>query len=250
MWTYVHFFIEFILEKMRGGIVQLSTRLAAIASFVPRGSHVIDVGTDHAYIPIYLVEEGLAVSCLATDINKGPLEKAQKNLAAHGICHVELMQTNGVEGIAPDKGDVLMISGMGGYLIVDILKRGQALIKNIKRMILQPQQDIVEVRKYLHTIGFEIVDETFVKDEDKYYTVIVAEPGKVKTYDKEYEYLYGKCLIEKKLPVFKEWIEMKLAKQEGIYNALQSQDTPSAMARKGELEKEIQVLREVATCLN
>lgn len=234
---------------MRGLSVQLSTRLAAIASFVPRGSHVIDVGTDHAYIPIYLVEEGLAVSCLATDINKGPLEKAKKNLVAHGIHHVELMQTNGVEGINPDQGDVLMISGMGGYLIVDILKRGQALLKNIKRLILQPQQDIVEVRKYLHTIGFCIVDETFVKDEEKYYTVIVAEPGK-EQYVNEYEYLYGKCLIEKKLPVFKEWIEMKLAKQEGIYKALQNQDSASANARRVELEKEIQTLREVSTCLN
>lgn len=234
---------------MRGLIVQLSTRLAAIASFVPKGSHVIDVGTDHAYIPIYLVKEGLAVSCLATDINKGPLEKAQKNLTNHGIHHVELMQTNGVEGIAPDKGDVLMISGMGGYLIVDILKRGQELLKNIKRLILQPQQDIVEVRKYLHTIGFCIVDETFVKDEEKYYTIIVAKPGQ-EQYEHEYEYVYGKCLMEKKLPVFKEWIEMKLAKQEGIYKALTKQDSESANARKMELEQEIHTLREVYQCLS
>lgn len=229
---------------MRGAIVQLSVRLSAIASFVPKGSHVIDVGTDHAYIPIYLVESGLAVTCLATDINKGPLEKAQKNISAHGIQCIELMQTNGVEGIAPDKGDVLMISGMGGYLIVDILKRGQELVKNLKRMILQPQQDIIEVRKYIHHIGFKIVEETFVKDEDKYYTVIVAEPG-VEQYEQEYEYLYGKKLIEKKLPMFKEWVEMKLAKQKGIYKALQNQDSPSANERKGQLEEEIRTLREV-----
>ncbi len=229
--------------------MQLSIRLSAIASFVPKGSRVIDVGTDHAYIPIYLVESGLAITCLATDINKGPLEKAQKNISAHGITSIELMQTNGVEGIAPDKGDVLMISGMGGYLIVDILKRGQELVKNLKRMILQPQQDIIEVRQYLHSIGFRIVEETFVKDEDKYYTVIVAEPGE-EHYSHEYEYLYGKCLIEKKLSVFKEWVEMKLAKQEGIYRALAKQDSPSANERKSELEKEIQTLREVKANLN
>ena len=234
---------------MRGTSVQLSIRLSAIASFVPKGSHVIDVGTDHAYIPIYLVETGLAVSCLATDINKGPLEKAQKNISAHGIDCIELMQTNGVEGIDPNRGDVLMISGMGGYLIVDILKRGQELVKNLKRIILQPQQDIEEVRKYLHQIGFKIVDETFVKDEDKYYTIIVAEPG-VEQYDKEYEYLYGKCLIEKKLPLFKEWLEMKLSKQEGIYKALEKQDSPSANERKNQLKEEINMLREVKVCVN
>jgi len=230
--------------------VQLSTRLSAIASFVPRGSQVIDVGTDHAYIPIYLVETGLAVSCLATDINKGPLEKAKKNITAHGINNIELMQTNGVEGIPADRGDVLMISGMGGYLIVDILKRGKDLVQNIKRLILQPQQDIVEVRKYLHAIGFKIVEETFVKDEEKYYTIIVAEPGQEAPYTHEYQYLYGKCLIEKKIPVFKEWLEMKLAKQEGIYKALEHQNTPSAYARCKELEEEIQTLREVRKCLN
>lgn len=230
--------------------MQLSIRLSAIASNVPRGSRVIDVGTDHAYIPIYLVEEGLAVSCLATDINKGPIEKAQKNLVAHGIQNVELMQTNGVEGIPSDKGDVLMISGMGGYLIVDILKRGKELVQNLKRMILQPQQDVIEVRKYLHSIGFCIVDEDFVKDEDKYYTIIVAEPGEVKCYEHEYEYLYGKCLIEKKLPIFREWLEMKLEKQEGIYKALKSQESPSANTRREELEKEIDTLREVQKCLD
>lgn len=234
---------------MRGAIVQLSERLSAIASFVPKGSRVIDVGTDHAYIPIYLVETGLATTCLATDINKGPLEKAQKNILAHGISCIELMQTNGVEGITSDKGDVLMISGMGGYLIVDILKRGSVLVKNLKRMILQPQQDIEEVRKYLHSIGFCIVDENFVKDEDKYYTIIVAQPGE-EQYAKVYEYLYGRCLIEKKLPVFKEWVKMKLKKQEGIYEALQNQDSPSANVRKEQLEEEIQILKEVEACLN
>lgn len=229
--------------------MQLSTRLAAIASFVPKGSRVIDVGTDHAYIPIYLVEEGLAISCLATDINKGPLEKAQKNLTAHGLHQVQLMQTNGVEGITSDAGNVLMISGMGGYLIVDILKRGQALVQNMDRLILQPQQDIAEVRKYLHEIGFRIEDEAFVEDEEKYYTVIVAVPGK-EHYDKAYEYLYGKCLIEQRVPVFKTWIMQKLDKQEKIYASLMNQTSESANTRKGELEAEIRTLREVMTCLD
>ena len=79
---------------MRGAIVQLSVRLSAIASFVPKGSHVIDVGTDHAYIPIYLVESGLAVTCLATDINKGPLEKAQKRMNSCLATAMESLKKN------------------------------------------------------------------------------------------------------------------------------------------------------------
>ena len=157
--------------------MQLSIRLSAIAGFVPQGSRVIDVGTDHAYIPIYLTEAGIAKSCLATDINKGPLEKARKNLVAHKISNVSLKQTNGLEGIEQDAGDVVMISGMGGYLIIDILQRSKALVQKMKKLILQPQQDIDEVRKYLHAMGFKIEDEAFVQDEEKYYTIIVAVPG-------------------------------------------------------------------------
>lgn len=229
--------------------MELSTRLAAIASFVPKGSHVIDVGTDHAYIPIFLIQTARALTCLATDINEGPLEKAQKNLAMHHIQNVELMRTNGVEGIDPNKGDILMISGMGGYLIIDILKKGETLVRNMKRLILQPQQDVGEVRKYLHQIGFHIVDEAFVKDEGKYYTIIVAEPGSEENYEKEYEYLYGKCLIQKQSEVFKEWLMMKLEKQQGIYEALKKQDSFSANRRKEALLKEIHTLKEVAQCM-
>lgn len=229
--------------------MQLSIRLSAIAKFVPQGSRVIDVGTDHAYIPIYLVKQGIAKSCLATDINKGPLEKARKNLLVHRIDHVELKQTNGLEGISEDAGDVVMISGMGGYLIVDILKKSKPLVEKMKKLILQPQQDIEEVRKYLHAIGFKIQEEDFVQDEEKYYTIIVAVPGE-EYYDKDYEYTYGKCLIEKKLPLFKTWIMEKRCKQEAIYTALENQDSESALQRKAELMKEIQTLREVEACLD
>ena len=230
--------------------MELSTRLATIASFVPKGSHVIDVGTDHAYIPIYLVRSGIAVSCLATDINQGPIDKARKNIEAHQIENISLMRTNGVEGVDPNEGDVLMISGMGGFLIIDILKRGSALVRQVKRLILQPQQDIHEVRKYLHEINFKIIDEAFIKDEEKYYTVIVAEPGTEPKYEKRYEYLYGKCLIEKKSEVLKEWIHMKLEKQKGIYQNLVGQQSQSALSRRKELEEEIQMLQEVVLCLN
>ena len=216
---------------------------------MPQGSRVIDVGTDHAYIPIYLSERGIVKSCLATDINKGPLEKAKKNLVMHKINNVYLKQTNGLEGISTDVGDVIMISGMGGYLIIDILERGKEVVKRVNKLILQPQQDIDKVRRYLHSIGFKIEDEDFVQDEEKYYTIIVAVPGE-ECYEKDYEYTYGKCLIEKKLPLFKTWITEKRSKQEEIYLALKSQDSQSALKRKEELMHEIQTLKEVEVCLN
>lgn len=222
--------------------MKLSKRLQAIADLVPPKSHVIDVGTDHAYIPIYLVQNGIAIDCLATDIRKGPLEKARKNLEAYHIQNVALIQTNGLEGISCGTDSIVIISGMGGYLITDILQKG----KRFQKLILQPQQDSRVVRKFLHEHGYEIIDETFIKDEEKYYTIIVAELGNVTYYKHDYEYTYGKHVIEKKLPVFKEWLEIKLEKQETIYRKLPN----SAVARKEELLQEINTLRKVKECLN
>lgn len=222
--------------------MKLSKRLQAIADFVPPNSHLLDIGTDHAYIPIYLIQKGIAIDCLATDIRKGPLEKAKKNLDAYHIQNVKLMQTNGLEGITCDKNSVVIISGMGGYLITDILQKG----KPFQKLILQPQQDSIVVRKFLHDNGYEIVDETFIKEDGKYYTIIVAELGNVTYYEHDYEYIYGKHIIEKKLPAFKEWLEIKLEKQEKIYSQLPK----SAVARKEELMQEIQLLRKVKKCLN
>lgn len=228
--------------------MQLTNRLGAIAAYVSEGSRVIDVGTDHAYIPIYLVKNKKVVSCIATDINKGPLEKAKKNIEDYKLDNITLKLTNGLEGIPADAGDVIMISGMGGYLIIDILSRAPELVKAAKKLILQPQQDISEVRKYLHQIGFQIKDENFVKDDDKYYTVIVATHGE-ENYDKEYEYIYGKCLIEKKLPIFKEWLVKKDEKLKGIYKSLQNQSSEHIERRKKELEEELSVHHEVMKCL-
>jgi len=229
--------------------MQLSNRLAALAACVPKGSRVIDVGTDHAYIPIYLRKHEIAISCLATDINKGPLDKAEKNISAHGITGIRLKQTNGLVGLEDEVADVIMISGMGGFLIVDILKRSLALVKRMQKLILQPQQDIGEVRKCLHEIGFKIEDETFVYEDEKYYTVISAVPGAESDYS-VIDYSYGKCLINKKDSVFKEWVDYKLNKQMGIYEALKAQETESAIKRKKELEEEITQLNEVKACLN
>lgn len=229
--------------------MQLSNRLAAIAAYVPKGSRVIDVGTDHAYIPIYLRKQQIAASCLATDINKGPIDKAKKNIDAYSVDNIRLKQTNGLVGLEDEEADVIMISGMGGFLIVEILKRSLPLVKRMKKLILQPQQDIDEVRHCLHEIGYKIEDETFVYDEEKYYTIISAVPGEENAYS-VLDYIYGKCLIAKKDPVFKQWVDYKLAKQQNIYTAIAHQETESAARRRVELEEEINQLKEVKACLN
>lgn len=229
--------------------MQLSNRLSTLTKYVPQGSRVIDVGTDHAYVPIYLMKNNIATSCMATDINKGPLVKAKQNIDKYRIPNIRLKQTSGLQGITEEDGNVIMISGMGGYLIVDILKAAMPVVKAADRLILQPQQDIDEVRKFLHANGFKIVTEDFAKDDDKYYTVLVVEKGN-ETYDKAYEYVYGKCLIEKKLPLFKEWLMKKQGKLEEIKGYLDQKQGIQSEIRIKELEAEIAQIKEVIACLN
>lgn len=229
--------------------MQLSVRLAALAKFVPKGSKVIDVGTDHAYMPIYLRQTERAISCLATDINKGPLEKAAHNLKKYQISGVRLKQTNGLEGLEEEDANVIMISGMGGFLMIDILKRQPELVKRMHYLILQPQQDVMPLRKYLHSIGFKIETEDFVKDGEKYYNIVVACKGE-EYYDKAYEYAYGKQLILNHNPVFEEWLDYKLNKQQGILEQLKTQNSDTVTRRRQELCEEITALQEVKKCLD
>ncbi|PHV71065.1 hypothetical protein CS063_06950 [Sporanaerobium hydrogeniformans] len=228
--------------------VQLSKRLQAIADCVPAGSRVVDVGTDHGYIPIYLIQNHIVKSCIATDINKGPVANAKRQIARFGLKDIDVRLGRGLEPIREGETDVLMISGMGGYLICDILKAALPLVKKSSQLILQPQQDVPVVRRFLHTIGFCISNECFVEDEGKYYTILVAQPGK-ECYTKEYEYTYGKCLIEKRDPIFKEWLLLKQKRLEAIEAQLEGVETPTSLKRKEALKKEKLMHKEVMACI-
>ncbi|WP_069997538.1 tRNA (adenine(22)-N(1))-methyltransferase [Cellulosilyticum sp. I15G10I2] len=228
--------------------MQLSRRLYTIAQCVPRGSRVIDVGTDHAYIPIYLLKNHIAVFCIATDINKGPLQKAKLNMKLHHIDAIDLRLTNGLRGIRHGEADVIIMAGMGGCLMIDILEQDLKLIKSFDRLILQPQQDIPRLRKFLHGIGFRIEDEAFVEEDGKYYTVIIAVPGQEK-YKNDYEYIYGKVLIEKRTEPFKAYMIKKQEKLSILFDTINGRNSKHIDQRKKELEAELKMHEEVIKCI-
>jgi tRNA (adenine22-N1)-methyltransferase len=228
--------------------VQLSHRLATIAECVPKDSKVVDVGTDHAYIPIYLIKNNLIKTCIATDINSGPLQKAKLNMQLHRVENIELKLTNGLQGVKCKEADTIIIAGMGGYLMIDILKNSLELVQSAKRLILQPQQDIAQVRKFLHYIGFKIEDEVFIQDDEKYYTVIIAVLGNEK-YNHEYDYVYGKILIDKKTALFQHWMQQKQQKLKEIEIYLQQGHSQHTKKRKEELENELKMHSEVMACI-
>ncbi len=176
--------------------MHLSERIKSTAGCVTKGHVVADIGCDHAYTSIYLINEGIAKRIIATDINKGPVQRAVTNIRECGLCNlIEVRCSDGISDIDISDGiETILISGMGGNLMIDILKGNSRVCECVKELVIQPQSDIARVRHYLHDTGFCIVYEKMVHEDGKYYTIIKAHRG-VEHYDNEYEYMYGHYLI-------------------------------------------------------
>ena len=131
--------------------MELSKRLYAVAALVTEGASVADVGTDHGYIPIYLIQEKIASRVIAMDINKGPLERARDTYSEEqGLSdRIETRLSDGTQALVPGEADTLITAGMGGGLVIHILEDGKEVISQMKTCILQPQSEIDKVRRYL-----------------------------------------------------------------------------------------------------
>jgi len=210
----------------------------------------VDVGTDHAYIPIYLYKKGLIKRAVATDISIGSVEKANINIIKYNCKDIiETRCGNGLETIKEfERPDIVIIAGIGGILMVNILKKGIKTIENVKRMILQPQRDIYKVRKYIHSINFKIVDENMIFEAGKYYNVIICEHGKDLIYS-ETDYLFGKKLVDKKNSILKEFINHEMYKIDKAINFIKSNNKNNNIDKLNELNNKIKIYTEAKKCL-
>ncbi len=233
--------------------MELTPRLKAVADTVTKGNRVADVGCDHAYISIYLVEQNIGSKIIATDVNKGPLERANENIRRFGKKDViQTRLSNGLEKIEPGEVDTVLIAGMGGALVVRILEEGARVVDECKELVLQPQSEFFLVRKYLHSIGFFIQTEHMLIDDGKYYVVIRAVKGdKVIPYDKEVFYVYGKCLLEQKGDVLKEYLQREYGLKMQVIKDLEKITSEKVKIRQEEVQQEIKYIEEALSyCCN
>ncbi len=174
-------------------------RLEAAADFGRRGKRVADIGTDHASLPIYLVGNGIAPSALACDINTGPLKAAQMNISSAELSgKIQTMLTDGLTGTEFYAPEDIYILGMGGELIARIISDSALTCDPDVRLILQPMTHAHDLRKFLYDNGYNIADETLVRDRDRVYQIIVAEyDAVIRTYS-ELELWLGKHNIMRK----------------------------------------------------
>ena len=186
------------------------TRLRSAVPYLKRGGRVIDVGTDHAYLPIYLVKEGICAQALACDINLGPILSARKNIAAVGLSEsIDTLQTDGLHGTKAFCADDVMIFGMGGELIVRILSEAEWVKDPSVGLILQPMTRAAALRAWLLGNGFAITGES-ITYEDKYYQTIAARYcGKSEAYS-AVELLLGKHNLLQRAPLFEGFLRHEI----------------------------------------
>ena len=145
--------------------MELSPRLAAIAGRVPPGSRLADIGTDHAYLPAYLILEGTISSAVASDVNRGPLDRGRETARLAGVEEkIDFRLSDGLKGLGEDEADVIVIAGMGGYLIRDILAEDPAKTVSFSKFILQPRNNAGILRHWLVTNRFRIGRNQLVRE--------------------------------------------------------------------------------------
>lgn len=184
----------------------LSKRLARVADFIPQGTRLLDVGSDHAYLPIALVENQNISFAIAGEVVKGPYQSAVDNVLESGLSgQITVRLASGLAAFdAIDKIETISICGMGGRLISDILGQDVSKLSLVKRLVLQPNNRENELRLWLQENQFNIIDEDILEENDKIYEILVVEHGKMALSDDEL--LFGPFLSQYKSDIFlKKW---------------------------------------------
>lgn len=219
--------------------MKLTDRLLKIASLVTKDSKLADIGTDHGYIPLYLLENNKIDFAILADVNKGPLENAKKEAKRLNLIEkVDLRLGSGIEVLQKDEVDEIIIAGMGGMLIASLLEAKLEVVQSAKKLILQPMQAQDELRKYLLNNGYEIFNEVLVREDFRIYEIIECRYiGKNTKVDDEIYYEIGQRLIENKDNLLNDLIDKKIHSYSSIIQKLDGKSS-EMIDKKIELSKE------------
>lgn len=225
--------------------MELSKRLKAIADLVSENEVVADIGTDHGYIPIHLVQTGKCKKVFAMDINEGPYLRAKQHVEGYGLSdQIITRQSDGMKALENGEATTIIIAGMGGGLVIKILEQDKRLWTELHELILQPQSELCKVRTYLHENGWKIVDEDMVFEDRKYYPMMRVKQGVGEGYTKA-ELEYGRYLIQKKHPILQQYIKWELELKESVLLSLENKHGVHIQKRVKDLKKEVEIAYEV-----
>lgn len=239
-------------------MIKLSKRMKAVAAMVTSGGVLADVGTDHGYIPIALIQRQKIKSAIAMDINKGPLARAQDNIASAQLGdYIQTRLSDGVAALGEGEADSILIAGMGGELVIHILSEGEKVCKAASELILQPQSDIRKVREYLRLHHYKIVDEDMICEDGKYYPMMrvinVELDNAWMKMDEQTRVacdIYGPLLLRNGNPVLRRFLVRQHRQLTQILQMLQAQTLSEKIeTRIAEVSEELQYNESAYTIL-
>ncbi len=229
-------------------MTRLSKRLSAIAGMVPQEAvtqTVADVGCDHAFVPIRLLLDHRISRAIAMDIKPGPLSRAREHIEEEGLGGVaEVRLSDGLSSLKPDEAQGVIMAGMGGDLMLRILKDGENVRESVDWWVFSPQSELSRFRHGLEDMGLCIEREAMLEEDGIYYTVMLAYPGPMH-YEDEADYHYGALLIKDASPVFREFIKKEGERIDTALRALSSSGKEAAVQRRNILEKEKKEIEDI-----
>jgi tRNA (adenine22-N1)-methyltransferase len=228
--------------------VQLSKRLKQVADYVEKGARVADIGSDHAYLPCYLADQGKITFAVAGEVVQGPFNNAVKEVRRTGLERiVEVRLGDGLMVLKPeDRIDTVTIAGMGGALIRSILEKGQEndRLTGQETLILQPNVFEETVREYLMEQQYRITDEAILEENDKIYEIIKAVPSDVQLIYSKKELLFGPYLSKERSETFKKKWTQQMNTNEFIVGQMEQSSHPNE-EKLASLKEEIKLIKEM-----
>lgn len=202
--------------------IHLSTRLEHLAALNEGGQRIADIGTDHAYLPIYLAQTGQIAHAVASDIGEGPVSIAKANIAEAGLSDViEVRQADGLTGLKPsDAIDTIYIAGMGGQLIETLLTAGMSHLDGTETLILGPNRDVESLRRFLAAREFGILDEDLVEDAGHVYPLLSVAQTRPQVPYTEADLVLGPVLRRKRSALFLDQLALSVEKTEAVLEGL------------------------------
>ncbi|UQS86547.1 tRNA (adenine(22)-N(1))-methyltransferase TrmK [Nicoliella spurrieriana] len=224
----------------------LSQRLMTVAQYVKSGSRLADIGSDHGYLPIYLAKTGQVSFAIAGEVALGPLSNAEHEIKVAGLSDIIMPRlADGLAAIEPtDNIDTITIAGMGGGLITRILEQGRAKLTNLPDLILQPNVDAIDLRKWLVNNHYQIANENILKEDAHIYEVIHATRADRPVQYSPLELMFGPHLIVNQNTAFVEKWQGKIKRLRTAITQMQSAKVPP-IQRIANLNDEINTIQEV-----